>query len=163
VLRALALLGEAGPRPLLVVGGAAEAGMDLAAQAAGLGLGSQLRLAGWLSEEDFFLHLRAADLLLALRFPVAGESSGTLARALGMGTPALAFDFGPAAEYPDRVLAKLPFGGDVAPALAARLAGLLGDPAGLRAQGAAARIWVRTSCNIEASARTLAEAMLAGG
>lgn len=152
VLRALALLHQGGAAPLLVVGGQLETGLDIAAEAAALGLGDRLLLTGWLSEEDFFLHLRAADLLLALRFPVAGESSGTLARALGMATPALAYDFGPASEYPDAVLAKLPFTTDAAASVAAAIGALLADPAGLAARSAAARGWMQARCGVAASA-----------
>lgn len=156
VLGALARLEGAGRDALLVIGGAVEAGLPLAAEIAALGLGERVRLTGWLDEDAFFLHLRAADLLLALRFPVAGESSGTLARALAMGTPALVYDHGPAAEHPEAVLARLPFGRDAAAALAARIDALLASPKALAAQGARARDWMRTACRAEDSAATYA-------
>lgn len=151
-LRALAALRGQGRDALLVVGGAPEPGMPIAAEVAALGLGDQVRLTGWLPEEEFFLHLRAADLLLALRFPLAGESSGTLARALGMGTPALAYDIGPAAEHPDEILAKLPFSADAAPALAAAIAALLDAPERRAAQSSAASAWMRSRCRVSVSA-----------
>jgi glycosyltransferase involved in cell wall biosynthesis len=162
VLRALALLARDGP-PLLVVGGQVEAGLDIAGDAAAHGLGGRVRLTGWLADEAFFLHLRAADLLLALRFPTAGESSGTLARALGMGTPALVYDVGPAAEYPDSVLAKLPFSADAAAPLAIRIGELLGDAPGLAALGAEARAWMRTACSPAASAAAYLDCLSAWG
>jgi glycosyltransferase involved in cell wall biosynthesis len=113
-------------------------------------------------EDDFFRLLRAADLLVALRFPVAGESSGTLARALGMGTPALVYDFGPASEYPDRVVLKLPFGpADPVAALAAAIGAALADRPALAARGEAARRWMREACPIERSAAAYAEALRA--
>ncbi len=158
-LRALALLARSGPAPLLVIGGQVEDGLHLAAEAASLGLAERVRFTGWLAEEAFFLHLRAADLLLALRFPVAGESSGTLARALGMGTPALAYDFGPAAEYPDAMLAKLAFVADASAPLAARVRALLADPAALSAQGMAARDWMRAHFSPAASAAAYLECL----
>ena len=94
-----------------------------------------MTLTGWLAEDAFFTWARAADLLVNLRFPVGGETSGTLARALGMGLPALVFDHGPAAEWPDDVVFKLPFAADPLPGLAAALAALLADRPGLAAQG----------------------------
>jgi glycosyltransferase involved in cell wall biosynthesis len=152
VLEALAILhagrasvagAAASQPPCLVIGGAEEPGLDLDAALARHGLpAGTVRRTGWLEEEAFFTWLRAADLLLALRFPVAGETSGTLVRALGMGTPALVYDFGPAAEFPDSVVAKLPFrpeGNGAADALASALAGLLADPARLAAQSRFAR------------------------
>ena len=165
VLAALARLRAEGLDAMLVIGGAVEAGLPIAAQAEGLGLLDRVRLTGWLPEEAFFLHLRAADLLLALRFPVAGESSGTLARALGMGTPALAYDFGPAAEYPDSILAKLAFApgpmGQAAMRIAARIAALLADPAALAARGEAARRWMREHCALTASASAYRDCLAA--
>ncbi|WP_135466072.1 glycosyltransferase [Crenalkalicoccus roseus] len=158
-LEALALLRAGGVEARCVVAGPAGPEAGLEATVARLGLGAQVRLAGWVSEEAFFLHLRAADLLLALRFPSGGESSGSLARALAMGTPAIAYDFGPAAEYPDTAVAKLPFGSDPAPALARALAALLADPAALAARGAAARAHMREACGLEASAAAYLRAL----
>ncbi len=163
VLQALAAL--PGPWHLvpwhLVIGGAVEPGLDLAAMAEALGIGGRVRLTGWLAEEAFFQHLRAADLLLALRFPSAGETSGTLVRALGMGTPALVHDFGPAAEFPDGVVAKLPVrtGDAAAPALAEAIGRLLADPGALAAMGRAARAHVRRAHRLEASAAAYAAAV----
>jgi len=156
VLRGLAGLRGAGRAALLVIGGAIEPGLALDAEIASLGLGARVRLTGWLPEEAFFLHLRAADLLLALRFPTAGESSGTLARALAMGTPALAYADGPAAEYPEAVLARLPFALDAAPALAAAIDAMLAAPDALAAQGQRARDWMRATCRVEESAAVYA-------
>jgi glycosyltransferase involved in cell wall biosynthesis len=160
-LEAVAVLRDGGFGLHLVVGGEVEPGLPLAAQVAALGLEDRVTVTGWLPEQAFFLHLRAADLLHALRFPVAGESSGTLARALAMGTPAIAYDFGPAAEYPDAAVAKLPFGPDPAPALARALPALLADPDALAARGEAARRHMREACGVGASAAALAEAALA--
>ncbi|MBY0329377.1 MAG: glycosyltransferase [Acetobacteraceae bacterium] len=161
VLAAMARLRAEGLDAVLVIGGAVEAGLPIAAEIAALGLGDRVRLTGWLPEEAFFLHLRAADLLLALRFPVAGESSGTLARALGMGTPALAYDVGPAAEYPDSILARLAFAPDPVAALAARIAALLADPVALAAQGEAARRWMRAHRALSASVSAYCDCLAA--
>ena len=135
VLRALARLRDAGQDFRYVIGGAADAALELPRLVEALGLASQVTLTGWLAEDAFFTWARAADLLVNLRFPVGGETSGTLARALGMGLPALVFDHGPAAEWPDDVVFKLPFAADPLPGLAAALAALLADRPGLAAQG----------------------------
>lgn len=161
-LAALAALRGQGLAFRYVIGGAMEPGLALAETIARHGLQGMVQATGWLPEDDFFRYLRAADLLLALRFPVAGETSGTLVRALGMGTPAVAYDFGPAAEYPDAALAKLPFRGTPAPGdLAGALAGLLADPARLAAMGRAAREHVRRHCSPQASAAACIEAVRA--
>jgi len=162
VLEALAALRSTGQAFRYVVGGAVEPGMTIEAEIARHGLAGHVQLTGWLPEEAFFLHLRAADLLLALRFPVAGETSGTLVRALGMGTPAIAYDFGPAAEYPDMAVAKLPFSTSPAPALARVLAELLADPARLAERGRAARSHVRTACSLASSATAYVDMIRSG-
>jgi glycosyltransferase involved in cell wall biosynthesis len=111
-LRALARLKDEGAACRLVVAGAEDGSVDVARAVAGAGVGDLVHVLGWASEADFFVLLRAADLLLLLRFPSAGETSGVLARALGMGLPALAYDVGSAAEYPDRFVEKVAFGAD---------------------------------------------------
>ncbi len=157
VLRALARLREAGQDFHYVIGGAAEAALELPRLVEKLGLAGRVTLTGWLAEDAFFTWARAADLLVNLRFPVGGETSGTLARALGMGLPALVFDHGPAAEWPDEAVFKLAFSADPLPGLAARLGGLLADRAGLAAKGRRAMLVARA----EASVALSAEAYLA--
>lgn len=158
-LRALAILRDRGVSALLVIGGSLPATSPVPALVAALGLGDRVRLTGWLGEAAFFDHLRAADLLLALRFPSGGESSGTLARALAMGLPAVVFDYGPSAEYPDDVVHKLSFSTDPAPALADALASLLEDPARRAAMGSAAAAYMRLAASVEATAAALLEAI----
>jgi glycosyltransferase involved in cell wall biosynthesis len=146
VLEAVARLKAAGSPLLHVIAGAPDPGFDLQGQVARLGLDDRVRITGWLEEADFLAYARAADLLVNLRWPLAGESSGALVRALGMGLPALVDDAGPAAEWPDHMVAKLPAGPDPLPLLTAAIAALLADPAGLAARGAAAAAHLRTHC-----------------
>jgi len=161
VLRALSLLRRQGLDFLHVIGGEADPAVDLPSLIRDAGLEDRVLVTGWLAEEAFFTHARAADLLLSLRFPTAGETSGPLVRALGMGLPALVYDFGPAAEFPDRIVAKLGFSLDPASAIAQAIAGLLADPAGLAARGREARDFLRRHCSPEASATAYLEALRA--
>jgi glycosyltransferase involved in cell wall biosynthesis len=163
VLEALALLRRQGQAFRYVIGGEPGAGLDLPHLIRQAGLEDCVQLTGWLAEADFFAHARAADLLVNLRFPPGGESSGALARALGMGLPALVYDCGPLAEYPDAILAKLAFGPERVPVLAAAIATLLADPAGLVARGQAARDFMRRHCSVEASCASYLEAIRAWG
>lgn len=163
VLAAVARLTAEFPGLLHVIAGAPDPGLDLGALVDGLGLQGRVRVTGWLPEAAFLPYARAADLLVNLRHPQAGESSGALVRALGMGLPAVVDAIGPAAEYPDAVVAKLPPGPEPAARLAALLAGLLRDPAGLAARGAAARAHLRQAATIEASAAAYLEAIAAWG
>lgn len=163
-LRALARLRRDGLDFLYVVAGQSDPAVDLPRLVREAGLEDRVRLTGWLPEAAFFAHARAADLLLNLRFPVAGETSGALVRALGMGLPALVYDFGPAAEYPDPILAKVAYRpGDPAQAVAQAIGALLANPAGLRARGHAARAWLRRHCTVENSAAAILDAIVAWG
>jgi glycosyltransferase involved in cell wall biosynthesis len=159
VLEAVARLAGELPNLLHVVAGAPDPGLDLSGLIGRLGLDGRVRVTGWLSEESFLLHARAANLLVNLRHPVAGESSGALARELGTGLPAVVDDAGPASEYPDAILAKLQPGPEPAARLAALLTDLLRDPAALAARGAAARRHMRQHCTLEASAAAYLDAI----
>ncbi len=154
VLRALAVLRGQGVAFRFVLGGelGAEMAESLPALVAELGLGDVVSVTGWLSETAFFTHARAADLLMNLRFPVGGESSGPLVRALGMGLPALVRDFGPAAEWPDAAVYKLGWAPDLVPALAGMLGPLLADRAALAAKGRVARAVARAGASLAGSA-----------
>ncbi len=152
VLRALARLRDAGAAFHYVIGGAADAALELPRLVDALGLQDRVSLTGWLAEDAFFTWARAADLLVNLRFPVGGETSGTLTRALGMGLPALVFDHGPAAEWPDEAVFKLGFAADPLPGLTARLGALLADRAGLAAQGYRAMQVARSGGSVALSA-----------
>nr|WP_264185631.1 glycosyltransferase [Roseicella aerolata] len=163
VLEAVARLADEFPDLLHVVAGAPDPALDLAGQIERLGLGARVRVTGWLTEAQFLLHARAADLLVNLRWPIAGESSGALARALGMGLPAVVDDAGPAAEYPDAAVAKLPPGPEPATRLAGLLAALLRDPAALAARGVAARAHLRRHCSLAGSAAAYLAALKAWG
>ena len=98
-----------------------------------------------------------------LRHPQAGETSGALARALGMGLAAVVDAAGPAAEYPDAAVAKLPPGPDAAVRLAALAGALLRDPARRQALGAAARLHLRRDCTLGGSAAAYLAAIRAWG
>lgn len=83
---------------------------DVNADIAASGLSDRVICTDYLSEDDFFLHLAAADIILNMRFPIGGESSGTLARGIGCGRACIVLDYGPMGEMPDGAVAKIPFG-----------------------------------------------------
>ena len=73
------------------------------------GLANQVTCTDYIDEEAFFHHLMASDLVLNMRFPIGGESSGTLARAIGCGRACVVLDHGPMGEMANGVVAKIPF------------------------------------------------------
>ena len=58
--------------------------------------------------EDFVGYMAATDIVLNLRYPTVGESSGSLLRALGLGRAAIVSDVGGFREFPDDVCLKAP-------------------------------------------------------
>ena len=58
--------------------------------------------------EDFVGYMAATDIVLNLRYPTVGESSGSLLRALGLGRAVIVSDVGGFREFPDEVCLKAP-------------------------------------------------------
>jgi glycosyltransferase involved in cell wall biosynthesis/SAM-dependent methyltransferase len=93
-----------------------------------MGLRKHVRLTGYTVERDFFRYLKAVDVVVNLRYPTAGETSGTLIRSLGAGKPVIVSDFGQFGELPDDVCLKVTAGPEEERELAARLRALACRP-----------------------------------
>lgn len=64
-------------------------------------------LTGHVKLEQFVRYMKASDICVNLRYPVHGESSGSLHRLLGMGKPVLVSNVGSFLEYPDDAVIKI--------------------------------------------------------
>lgn len=113
-----------------------------------LGLSSRVRLTGYATERDFFRYLKAVDVVVNLRFPTAGESSGTMTRAFGAGKPVITTDFGQFAEFPDDVCLKVSAGESEEKELYARLRALAYRPTLREGLSARAKAWARRECDV---------------
>lgn len=71
----------------------------------------QVTVTGYLDQAELEHLCARLDLLFNLRFPIAGESSGILSMAMGLGTPCAVFDFGPMAEVEKDECFLIPFRG----------------------------------------------------
>ncbi|HMK88116.1 MAG TPA: glycosyltransferase [Methylocystis sp.] len=107
-LEALAMVKRAGVAFRYLVVGEKNPGFDLDHYVGKYGLTDEVIHIDYCTDEDFFKYLAVSDLVINLRYPSAGESSGTLARALGMGVPAVVYNFGPFSEFPDDCVFKAP-------------------------------------------------------
>ena len=107
VLAAFKLLLRQVPNAMFLVVGEDHWKWSVAPLIEEMGLRDRARITGYVSEPDFFRHLKAVDVVVNLRFPTAGETSGTLIRALGAGVPAIVTDFGQFAELPGDVCLKV--------------------------------------------------------
>lgn len=97
VLRAMRRLAARLPELVFVVAGSVSPDIDLERQISLLGLGSRVRLLGYVDDATARLVARAADVCINLRYPVTGETSASLLRLLGAGRPVVVSG-GPASD-----------------------------------------------------------------
>ncbi|USI72353.1 glycosyltransferase [Sphingomonas morindae] len=103
--------------------------LDLRREVAARGLSDNVLLRDYVADEDMVDYLAACDILMNLRFPSFGETSGTLTNGLGAGCCAAVTDIGVYAEYRDSTLIKITPTHMDGPGVAAALAPVLADPA----------------------------------
>jgi glycosyltransferase involved in cell wall biosynthesis len=70
-------------------------------------LGRRIKITCYVNEQQFDDYLAHCDLVLNLRHPVMGETSGALLRALGCARPCIVTDLGWFSELPDDVVLKI--------------------------------------------------------
>ena len=156
-LRAFRRLLHAEPQARMILVGDEHPDLPLDSLIRSLDLTAAVRRTGFTSAEDFTGYTAACDIVLNLRFPTVGESSGTLLRALGLGRASLVSDVGSFAELPADVCLKVPVDGTEEDLLFEYLNLLCSRP-DLRGQlGDRARRWVKRECNWELVARRYAE------
>jgi glycosyltransferase involved in cell wall biosynthesis len=125
---------------LLLVGDAAER-FDLDRRLERLGIGDEALIReSYVSEDRFWALMAACDVLVNLRSPTMGETSGSVIRGLSLGKPMLVSDLGWFAELPDGVALKIPVDEYEVPTIAAALELATAHAGEL---GAAAREYVR--------------------
>ena len=109
LLEAFALLRTRRPRAKLLLVGSAGERFDLERRLERLGLDSSAIIREpYVAEERLWSLMAAADVLVNLRSPTMGETSGAVIRGLGLGKPMLVSDVGWFAELPDDVALKIP-------------------------------------------------------
>jgi predicted SAM-dependent methyltransferase len=131
-----------------------------------MGLSSHARILGFVPIEEFEGYLAACDIVLNLRYPTVGESSGTLLRSLGLGKAALVSGIGSFQEFPDDVCVKIPVGPGEEDQIFEYLNLFVSRPEVARALGERARDYVARECNWALVARRYTEfleAVAAGG
>ncbi len=155
-LRAFRRLVRLVPEARMVLVGEAHPELRLPSLLEALGLSASVRHIDFAPMEDFQGYLGACDIILNLRFPTVGESSGTLLRALGMGKAVVVSDVGSFREFPDEICLKAPVDASEEEHLFEYLNLLVSRPEIVRALGARARAWVERECNWDLVARRYA-------
>src|SRR5208283_1460231 len=100
-LRAFRRLLRLAPEAKMILVGEPHPDLPLEGMIRSLGLSASVRLLGFAPIGDFTGYLSACDIVLNLRYPTVGESSGTLLRAMGLGKAALVSGVGSFREFPD--------------------------------------------------------------
>lgn len=152
-LRAFRRLSRLQPDARLILVGEVHEELPLSSMIQSLGLSAKVRHIDFAPIEDFNGYLGACDIVLNLRYPTVGESSGTLLRSLGMGKAVVVSDVGSFREYPDEICLKAPVDATEEDHLFEYLNLLVSRPEVARAMGAKAREWVERECNWDSVAR----------
>jgi glycosyltransferase involved in cell wall biosynthesis/SAM-dependent methyltransferase len=156
-LRAFRRLIRVIPEARMILVGEAHPELPLADMIRSLGLSAQVRHIGFAPIEDFNGYMSACDVVLNLRYPTVGESSGTLLRALGLGKAVVVSDVGSFGEYPDEICLKAPVDASEEDHIFEYLNLLFSRPEVAQSLGARARQWVERECSWESVARRYAD------
>jgi glycosyltransferase involved in cell wall biosynthesis/predicted SAM-dependent methyltransferase len=106
-----------------------------------------VRVIGFTEIDEFVGYMAACDIILNLRYPTVGESSGSLLRAMGLGKAVLVSDLGSFAEFPDATCLKVPVGREEDEVLFEYLRLLVTRLDLARAMGERAKAYVERDCN----------------
>ena len=128
-----------------------------------MGLSADVRVLGFTPIDEFVGYLSACDIVLNLRYPTVGESSGTLLRSLGLGKAVLVSEVGSFAEFPDEVCLKVPVGPGEEDLIFEYLNLLVSRPEVAKALGARAKDYVARECNWNAVARRYQQFLAGSG
>ena len=156
-LRAFRRLVRLEPRAKMILAGEAHPDLPLTPLIRGLDLQSSVRMLGFVPIDDFAGYMGACDIVLNLRYPTVGESSGSLLRALGLGRAVLVSDVGSFGELPDDVCLKVPVDATEEDLIFEYLNLLVSRPSYAREMGAKAKAWVEKECRWDHVAARYAE------
>ena len=146
-LRAFRRLVKLEPRARLILVGEPHKEFPVARIIRTLGLDEYVRILGFVPIDQFVDYMGACDIILNLRFPTVGETSGSLQRAMGLGKAVIVTDIGSFAELPGDICLKVPVGKHEEDLIFEYLNTLVSRPDLARAMGERAKEWIRTECN----------------
>jgi glycosyltransferase involved in cell wall biosynthesis len=166
LLRATAAVRKEHPDVTLLLVGSTSPGFDLDRRLQRLGLaGDGLVREGWVSEARLWALMGGSDVLVNLRHPTMGETSGSVIRGLSLGKPLVVSDVGWFSELPDAVALKVPPDDDEVATLTAALELLASRPDVRTTMGSNAADLARRDHDIERVAELYVAALetAAGG
>ena len=164
-LRAFRRLVRLAPNARMILVGEPHPEFPIEPMIRSMGLSANVRVLGFTPIAEFVGYLSACDIVLNLRYPTVGESSGTLLRSLGLGKAVMVSDLGSFGEFPDDVCLKVPVGAGEEDLIFEYLNLLVSRPEVAQQLGARAKDYVARECNWDTVARQYAgflEAVAAG-
>jgi glycosyltransferase involved in cell wall biosynthesis/SAM-dependent methyltransferase len=155
-LRAFRRLAKVEPQARMILVGEEHPEFPVRSLIRTLDLTERVRVINFAPIEDFVGLIAASDIVLNLRYPTVGESSGSLLRALGLGRAVIVSDVGGFREFPDDVCLKAPVDSTEEDVLFEYLNLLVSRPDIARSLGERARCYVERECNWNLVARRYA-------
>ncbi|MBA3844663.1 MAG: glycosyltransferase, partial [Actinobacteria bacterium] len=121
LLEAFAAFRRSRPGARLLLAGAAGERFDVGRRLERLGLTEGVERLDYVPEERMWALMAACDVLVNLRYPTMGETSGSVIRAMSLGKPLIVSDVGAFSELPDDAVLKVPVDEHEVPVLEAAL------------------------------------------
>lgn len=146
-LRALRRLVRLDPRVRMILVGEPHPDLPVERLIRTLGLTEHVRVLGFVPIDQFVDYMGACDIILNLRYPTVGETSGSLQRALGLGKAVIVSDIGSFSELRDDICLKVPVGREEEDTIFEYLNTLVSRPDLARAIGARAKEWIVRECS----------------
>jgi glycosyltransferase involved in cell wall biosynthesis/SAM-dependent methyltransferase len=134
------------PRARLLVVGEPHPEVPLAEMVERLGLGENVHLLGYQGLDDFDGYLAACDVVLNLRWPTYGETSGTVMRAFGLAKAVVVSDIAACRDFGEEICIRIPRDEFQEEVLLECLRWLLSDRRITSRIGADAQEWVANTC-----------------
>ena len=156
-LRAFRRLIRVVPQARMILAGEPHSDFPLASMIRSMDLDAHVRVLGFQPIGEFTGYLAACDIVLNLRYPTVGESSGTLLRSLGLGKAVMVSEIGSFQEFPDDVCLKVPVGAGEEDLIFQYLNLLISRPEVAKTLGERARRYVADECNWATVARQYAD------
>ncbi len=154
LLESLRILGDRFPRIRLIAVGSGRLDSKTTRLISRYGLRDRVVQTGWVSAQDYLDYIDLADIVTDLRYPSAGETSGSSLRAMQAGKPLIVSAHGAFLEIPDECCVRVPVGAGESEFLTRALTDLIEHPEKRLAMGSAARGFVLANLRIERAAES---------
>jgi glycosyltransferase involved in cell wall biosynthesis len=136
ILEAIKILIDQGyPVQFFIGGDLIEPSLNIEERIQSLGISNNVIISRYLNDEDFDNCIRMSDIVLNLRYPSLGESSGTLMKAFSYGKACIVSDYEQFSELPNSVCWKVDIGDLEVPLLVAYLEELMRNRAARKQLG----------------------------